>query len=76
MSRALTPPAVARCTPRPPASRYLHLFADNASPEAIQEHIKARTAELGNLQKHIAWLEELAAMREQQIAAGVWPPPA
>lgn len=73
MSRALQPPAVVRCTPRPVATRHLNSYADNAAPESIELQLQARRAELRCLEKHIAWLDELLTVRNSQIAAGVWP---
>lgn len=59
---------IARLDPRHKAQ-----FAENASPEAIAEHIATARADLQRLTRHLAWLEELHARRTEERAAGTWP---
>lgn len=70
----IIPPGVAKALPRPIATRNLNWFSDHASVEDIQEQINARRAEVRPLERHIEWLEDLLARREQHIANGGRPP--
>lgn len=72
--RILIPPGVARCTPRPITGRRLAAFADTASIEEIEEQLAARRAELRPLERHIEWLEDLLARRQEHVARGGRPP--
>lgn len=49
-------------------------FALHAAPQAIQHALSRAYANHRQLDRAIAWLEELNSVREAQQAAGTWPP--
>lgn len=48
-------------------------FAEHASPEGIRAALEAEQQEWSRVNERIAWLEDLLALREQQVATGTWP---
>jgi hypothetical protein len=68
----------ARSLRAPTASRRLNdrhrdTFAAHAHPTAIELALRAEKAERRRVDSRIAWLEDLLARRNREIAEGTWP---
>lgn len=48
-------------------------YAENASPQSIRAALTAEQQEWSRVNERIAWLEDLLALREEQVATGTWP---
>ncbi|MFE9845815.1 hypothetical protein [Streptomyces goshikiensis] len=56
-----------------PAPKITPLFAENASPEAIEVYLKSARATRDRWAHHVDRLDQLLTTRRAQVAAGTWP---
>jgi len=49
-------------------------YARHAAPEAIRAELRVARERQQRAAVEVVWLERLLAQREQQVAAGAWPP--
>lgn len=59
-----------------PTPKITPLFAECASPEAIEAHLKTARATRDRWARHVEQLGQLLATRRAQVDTGSWPPEA